>query len=101
MNNYNNGKIGILVSYGYGTGWSSMGDPKSCMDRELVEAFINKASEREISAIASKNWPEQCQYGLHECEVEWLEAGTPFRINEYDGFETLEVGDAMRIMIAE
>ena len=94
-------KVGVLVSRGYGVGWSSWGNPKSCLDKELVSAFERKAAEEEICAIASKNWPEQYQGGLMDCEVESVEVGTFIRINEYDGSESLEIMCRSNYILAE
>ena len=82
--------IGIIVSPGYGAGWSTYGKPEMALDQELADAIDRSASYDEILHIAEKNWPGEYYGGLADCiEVEYVEEGTPFRIDEYDGNETL------------
>lgn len=92
--------IGVLVSYGYGAGWSSWGNPLSCLDKDLVAAFERDASEEEILKIAKTNWPDQYAEGLMQCRVEYLPEGTAFRIDEYDGYESLEVISSIQYIVA-
>lgn len=87
----NNKDVGVLVSHGYGAGWSTWGDKLSCLDKELISAFERSASKEEILEIAEKNWPEQYNGGLLDCVVEYIPYGTAFRIDEYDGYESLEI----------
>lgn len=93
--------IGVLVSRGYGAGWSTWGDRNSALDKDLVAAFERKAPDEEITVIATKNWPDQYQGGLHDCEVVYLEEGTLFRINEYDGYESLETNTDIDWLVAK
>ena len=85
-----NGKVAVLVSHGFGAGWSTWGDEESCLDGELAQAILNEKPKEDILTIAEKNWPDQYQGGLMDCEVYWVEQGDAFRINEYDGNESLE-----------
>lgn len=79
----------VIYSPGYGAGWSTWGDRKSCLDRELATA-IEQRDLKEACRIATKNWPGQYQGGLEECVVVWLPQGTLFRIEEYDGNESIK-----------
>lgn len=83
--------IGVLVSGGFGAGWSTWGSKLSCLDKDLLAAFERHASKEEILKIAQTNWPEQCTGGLIQCKVEYVQEGTAFRITEYDGYESLEI----------
>lgn len=85
------GKVAVLVSEGYGAGWSTWGKRESCLDQELALAFLDGSSKETICAIAKKNWPDQYDGGLLGCEVHFLDKGTRFRIDEYDGAEGLVV----------
>ena len=88
-----NSKIGILVSGGWGAGWSTWGEPEMAVDQELVKAFEDEVSDKEKIAIADKNWPGQYQGGLLDCYVEWVEKGTAFEITEFDGYESIKFRD--------
>lgn len=82
-------KIGIIFSPGFGAGWSTWGDPNSCLDQELAKAIHENAPLEKLEEIANKNWPGQYTGGLHECEVTWVNENTQFRIAEYDGSESV------------
>lgn len=94
-------KVGVLVSKGYGAGWSSWGEPEMALDKELVKAFEDELSEEAIEAIAEKNWPKCYKGGLFDCEVEYVDKGIRFRIDEYDGSESLVILDYEDFLIAE
>lgn len=91
MNKYYNeqGEIGLLVSYGFGAGWSSWNDDREffLMDRTLVEMALNNASAKEVEEYLYKNSDEHfCLLGW-PCEVVFLPPNTPFYLHEYDGSE--------------
>lgn len=85
-----NNKIGVIISSGYGVGWSTWGDSDMALDQELAQAISDKEPEEKISHIANKNWPEEYMGGLDDCYVEWIDKGVRFKITEYDGFESIE-----------
>jgi hypothetical protein len=82
-------QIGILVSRGYGAGWSTWNSPECALDQELVAAIEAKLSYEEIEEIAKRNWPDAYTSGLHDCQVEWVDEGTAFRIEECNGAESI------------
>jgi len=84
-----NHRIGIIYSPGFGAGWSTWGNPESALDQELANAIENKESFEIIKSIAAKNWPGQYTGGLEDCVVEWVDKGTQFIIDEYDGNESV------------
>lgn len=79
----------VIYSPGYGAGWSTWGDRQSALDQELAQAIVDKKSIDEINQIAEKNWPGQYKGGLAKAKVECLAEGTRFRIEEYDGHESI------------
>jgi hypothetical protein len=91
------GEVGVLVSRGYGVGWSTWNNFEYseylCMDKTLVEMKLKGVSTEDVREHLSKV-KEVYFYvsGWEDAEVEWLERGTNFRINVYDGNESLEYG---------
>jgi hypothetical protein len=81
--------IGIIYSPGFGAGWSTWGDAAQATDQELAKAIYDELPYEEIEKIAERNWPEAYKGGLKDCTVEWVEAGTRFAVEEYDGNESL------------
>ena len=83
------GKVAVIVSPGFGAGWSTWGAAESCMDGELAKAILDGETASVVEGIAERNWPDAYQGGLHQAVVEWVDEGTQFEIREYDGHESL------------
>ncbi len=86
-------KVGIIWSPGFGAGWSTWGCPEMALDQELAIVIDSGAPYAEILKVAEKNWPDQYMGGLDDCQVEWVDKGTAFSIDEYDGSESIEFAD--------
>jgi len=95
------GKIGVIVSYGYGAGWSTWNDygEFAAMDRTLVEMKLREAGRDEVVEYLGSIGRDFYMGGWDTAKVEWLDEGQAFVINEYDGSECLEVEDR-RVMRA-
>lgn len=80
-----NGKVAVIVSPGYGAGWSTWhSDPESAMfDPKVVEWIEN--GKQGIPDIG-----DAFPGGLPEAQIVWISEGTNFRIEEYDGSEWIE-----------
>lgn len=95
MNKYKsvNGDIAILVSPGYGAGWSTwnVGDQTFLtMDKTLVEMHLNNATEDEVhNYIKEATGNDLYMGGWSDIEIQWLPEGSKFLIAEYDGYESL------------
>jgi len=83
------GEVAVAVSIGFGAGWSTWGDV-SPLDKEFNELILNGDFE-----TAEKLAKEKGFYagGLSDCKIVWLEKGTKFRIDEYDGAESIVLLD--------
>ena len=92
------GKVAVLHSPGYGAGWSTW-----CYNDDLVETLlfhplIVEKVESGLERVITTEWLVQ-QFGedfsdvycggASELEIKWLPEGTAFRIDKYDGFETV------------
>lgn len=86
-------EVAVLVSYGYGAGWSTWGGDNADLmlyDVELVQAVLAGKTKTELKEIADERYPNDYTGGVDGLTVEWVRQGTRFRINEYDGSESLE-----------
>ena len=105
------GEIGILVSYGYGAGWSSWSEYgiKLAVDKRIIEKFNEHIDDdewcREIGSFHDNDIKTEFQNflssigydnvylgGLKDCELVFVPQGSAIRITEYDGNENLEIG---------
>jgi len=92
------GKVGVLYSPGYGAGWSTWSYKNEDKERmvfcpELCEAIDKGLSQDKILSIAKAQFPEMYMGGLEDIEIVFLEPGTRFRIDEYDGSESIITKD--------
>ena len=85
-----NGKIAVLVSYGYGAGWYTWHENKEMLfDPKIVEMVLNEAGETAIVEYCKTVYPDAYTGGVDGLTVEFVSPCTKFRIEEYDGAETL------------
>lgn len=98
---YNNdGQLAVLVSHGYGAGWSTWNDEYGidlAIDKRVVKVFFEyKTFGKKIKHDELRDWLESIGYhnvytgGWEDIRIEWVDKGTMFRISEYDGAESLE-----------
>ena len=79
------GHVAVLVSPGFGAGWSTWEDidPR---DKRYAELVCNKKIDEAIRLAEEEGL---FAGGLEDVEIKWLAEGTKFRIDEYDGAESL------------
>lgn len=88
------GKVAVLVSPGYGAGWSTWAIRENAerllFDPEMVQAVLAKDSDA-VAQRADQLEDELGCYtgGSSQLTVVWVPKGAQFRIDEYDGSETL------------
>ena len=111
-----NGKFGVLVSPGFGAGWSTWGESQLAYDKRIIEFWLFHKDDEEFmrtvrdygyrGAPASEAYQEaekfcesigfdECPYmgGFKNLKLVFVKPGVPWRITEYDGSESLETLD--------
>lgn len=90
------GQVAVLVSHGYGAGWSTWNPDCDgiLFAPEIVDAVLAEASAEAIVEIANRLWPEGYFGGAGGLTVHWVKPGSLFKIDEYDGAESIEFRDA-------
>jgi hypothetical protein len=98
------GKVAVLISPGFGSGWSTwnLNYPQMLFDPVIVEMLLNaKEGEEEfvtgqIEAHVETNYPDASFISaLEHLEVQWISVGTEFIVDEYDGNEWIVFKDQM------
>ena len=106
----------VLVSSGFGAGWSSWNKPEFAYDRRIVEwylrhnsqefcnkvkvySFFSDASETPEHAEARKFFSSlgynNVYFGGYRSDMlHWVPVGSSWRIKEYDGSESIEYRDS-------
>lgn len=91
------GRVAVLVSHGFGAGWSTWayGGEEEAMvfDSRIVDAVLANQDRTEIEALVERLGYESYTGGVDGLQVYWLEPGTRFVIEEYDGSESLRTFD--------
>ena len=96
------GKVAVLISPEYGAGWSTWNYdlPEILFDPEVVKMVEDKTDSVTIQLYCDAKYPDHYLGGADDLEVKWLAVGTEFKVNEYDGFETLEIKDLETWIVA-
>ena len=89
------GRVAVLYSPGYGAGWSTWysgrNSEQMVFSPQIALAVLNGGN---VESAANEEFPETYKGGVDTLAVEWLTPGTQFRINEYDGSESIETSDS-------
>ena len=94
--------VAVLYSPRYGAGWYSWhGVEELLYDPKLVDMVEEKASVENIQLYCEEVYGTNHYYGgADNLEVMWVSVGTPFRVDEYGGAETIEIRDEINWMVA-
>lgn len=107
-----NGKIGVLVSPGYGAGWSTWNNAELAYDKRVVEFWLSHKDDKEFMRTVGDDGYYNCEsnaykearnffnsigyakcpymVGFSSIVLMFVPRGIPWRILEYDGDEELE-----------
>lgn len=90
-----NGKVGVLISHGYGAGWSTWGDVEQALfSPEIIELVENNKFDEITDELCRKLFGDYFYTGGRDgLKVHWLDKGTCFMVEEYDGAESLTTTD--------
>lgn len=91
-----NGLVAVVFSPEFGAGWWTWNRDRIDMifDPGLVDLLERKQPEDKILAYATLKWPDAFLGGIDELMIEWVLEGTEFKINEYDGSESIELKES-------
>lgn len=97
------GKVAVLYSPGYGAGWSTWSlshTDKLIFDKNVValveDRDLGKITNEQlvdlVESYCEKQYGPNEVYcgGVDDLVIEWIPVGTQFKINEYDGSESIE-----------
>ena len=102
MNKLNEGgKVAVLYSPGFGAGWYTWNyeHPEILFDPAIVK-FVEKEKWDELATYLELKYPEIYKGGMRDLTVEWIPEGALFKVNEYDGNESIELKEGNHWMVA-
>lgn len=93
--------VEVLVSFGFGAGWSTWNEPELAYDKRVVDLFKkygpNLTIEQEttiVKAINAMGYAIPYMGGWKGIHIEVVPCALYWRIYEYDGAEALEIFDS-------
>jgi hypothetical protein len=88
------GKVAVLYSPGYGAGWYTWNRelPEIMFDPAIVKLVIEERFD-ELETFVTLKYSSIYTGGLIDLKVEWVKEGRWFKIEEYDGNESIEYKD--------
>lgn len=101
------GQVAVLVSTGYGAGWSTWNQRALAYDKRVVEFWLSKKDDenfmKEIRSVSDNDAKKMTRElfesfgytdvyfcGLADVVLVWVDKGRHFRIFGYDGYESIE-----------
>ena len=87
-----NGKVAVLYSPGFGAGWYSWNSNKELLFHpKLVEMVENNRQSEITTQWIQENLGVNNVYcgGADDLQIEWIDEGIVFEIDEYDGSESI------------
>lgn len=86
------GKVAILVSGGFGAGWYTWNSHKELLYHPKLVDMVESNRQKEIDeywCLKELGLSNVYCGGAYSLNIVWLPEGTAFKINEYDGSESL------------
>lgn len=96
------GKVAVLISTGFGAGWYTWNsNHKELLFSPKIVEMVEQGKANQIN----EDWVREnlgiediyCG-GASDLEIHWLPVGTVFRVDEYDGSESLQTLDDLEIV---
>lgn len=96
-----NGKVAVLYSPGFGAGWYTWNQtvPQILFDPAIVK-LIEKEKFDELATYVSLKYPDIYTGGMKDLKVAWIPEGTLFRVEDYDGSESIELKENDNWLVA-
>lgn len=91
----------VLISPGYGSGWSTWNYIDLAFDPDIISAFEAGLNEEDMcNFIVNLGYKKPYMGGYTQCKIVDVPKGTRFQIKERDGYESIKVYDDKDWMIA-
>jgi hypothetical protein len=95
------GKVAVLYSPGFGAGWYTWNQtvPQILFDPAIVK-FVEKEKWDELATYVALKYPDIYTGGMKDLKVAWIPEGTLFRVDDYDGSESIELKENDNWLVA-
>lgn len=88
-------QMAVLISPGYGVGWSTWNLRELAYNKLVVDAFLDykegRITDGEFEEHINSLYPNDNIYfgGFDDLQIRWVPFGKQFYVMEYDGYESL------------
>ena len=84
-------KVAVLYSPDFGAGWYTWNHqyPDILFDPFIVQMVEDNTDSKTIELYCEEKYPLGCFIGASELVIEWVDVNREFRIDEYDGNESI------------
>jgi hypothetical protein len=89
-------RVAVLISPGFGAGWSTWASDNAeamLFDSRLVDAILSQTPLEDFCALCASLGYDSYMGGAGDLCVIWLDQGTRFVVEEYDGSESIRTFD--------
>jgi hypothetical protein len=89
-----NGLVAVVYSPGFGAGWYTWNKehPELIFDPNIVK-YVEDQDDAALRSYLGLKFPNIYVSNYNDLAVEWVPVGTAFRIDEYDGNESIVTKD--------
>lgn len=94
------GQVAVLCSPGYGAGWYTSHYIEALIFDPSIVQWLEAGEHDKIEHYTTLKYPKAYLGGLDELTIQWVPVGTLFRIDEYDGNESIILKDEENWFIA-
>jgi hypothetical protein len=90
-----NGKVAVLISPGFGAGWYTWNDTEDLLFDPVIVEMVRNDRRDEIESYVTSAYIDQGIYcgGAEQLQIKWVPIGAEFRVDEYDGAESIVLAD--------
>ena len=85
------GKVGVLISPGYGAGFYTWGAPEEAVFDPILIELIEECKIQQAIDYVTTTYPDVYTGGVQQLVIEWIPQGSKFIIDEYDGSESIQL----------
>ena len=94
------GQVAVLYSPEYGAGWYSCHQIEELVFDPSIVAWLEAEETDKILSYVTLKYPDAYVGGLKDLSILWLPEGTVFRVDEYDGNESIYLKEQERWITA-
>ena len=94
------GQVAVLYSPEYGAGWYSCHQIEELLFDPSIVAWLEAEETDKILSYVTLKYPDAYVGGLKDLSILWLPEGTVFRVDEYDGNESIYLKEQERWITA-